>query len=192
MHGRYEREISGMDGPFTFAGKTLFDGERHLWFGGWMGSETMLPRELYLSEAGELCMRPMREARATYTLDIASGVGFERADITLPEPPYRLSMHLMGVGDAATLTFASACHLEIYPHVQKLCYRSGNTVVERTLLPMRGEITLDMYITERFAELFVDDRSAFSFPISNAKTLAIRASNAKVDWRITSEEDHQP
>ena len=73
--GPYVRaESSVIDSPFIYAGKSMFDGKRHVWTGwlrdrqpqkddgvmGWGGTQC-LPRELYAGPNGLLYCRPVQE-----------------------------------------------------------------------------------------------------------------------------------
>ncbi|MHB1458699.1 MAG: LamG-like jellyroll fold domain-containing protein [Armatimonadota bacterium] len=68
-----------IDGPFIYAGKSMFDGKRHIWTGwlrdripqsdsgelGWGGTQC-LPRELYPGPNGLLYCRPVKEIKSYF------------------------------------------------------------------------------------------------------------------------------
>jgi len=71
------------DGPWEFpshnrvdrrmAAKRVFDGKRHVWFGGWLGGPMSIPREVYEGPDGLLFMKPVPEVMNVFS-DVALSV----------------------------------------------------------------------------------------------------------------------
>lgn len=67
------------DGPWRYpsqnkvdrrmAAKRVFDGKRHVWFGGWLGGPMSIPREVYEGPNGTLFMKPVDEVTNAFTHD---------------------------------------------------------------------------------------------------------------------------
>ncbi|MDP6636920.1 MAG: GH32 C-terminal domain-containing protein [Phycisphaerae bacterium] len=55
-----------LDRPGINAAKRVWDGKRHVWFGGWSGGVMPLPREVYAGPDGLLYMKPVEEVTAVY------------------------------------------------------------------------------------------------------------------------------
>jgi sucrose-6-phosphate hydrolase SacC (GH32 family) len=63
-----------LDCPPIKAAKRVWDGRRHVWFGGWSGGVMPLPREIHAGPDGLLYMKPVEEVPAAYSntvLDLA-------------------------------------------------------------------------------------------------------------------------
>lgn len=95
--GPYHEAVSpGIDRPFIYAAKRMFDGRRHVWT-GWLwdrvpeedhgapqwGGTQCLPRELYAGPDGQLFSRPVPEVTAVFrhtVLDLAAKPSLSPAD----------------------------------------------------------------------------------------------------------------
>ena len=70
-----------INSPFCVAAKRVFDGKRHVWFGGWAKGPMAVPREIYPGPDGLLYCRRVAEATAAYThtlLDAAVDRGLSK------------------------------------------------------------------------------------------------------------------
>lgn len=80
MHGCDVYAFSeNKDGPWRYpsqnkverrmAAKRVFDGKRHVWFGGWLGGPISIPREVYEGPRGALFMKPVEEIVNAFSAD---------------------------------------------------------------------------------------------------------------------------
>ena len=63
---KYPKLTNELDRPGINAAKRVWDGKRHVWFGGWSGGIMPLPREVYAGPSGLLYMKPVDEVVAVY------------------------------------------------------------------------------------------------------------------------------
>ena len=79
-HPKLTREL---DRPAINAAKRVWDGKRHVWFGGWSSGVMPTPREVYGGPDGLLYMKPVKEVLAVYrhtALDLADKPKFAQTD----------------------------------------------------------------------------------------------------------------
>ena len=55
-----------LDRPYINAPKRVWDGKRHVWFGGWAGGPMPAPRQVYAGPNGLLYMKPVDEVIAVF------------------------------------------------------------------------------------------------------------------------------
>ena len=118
-----------LDRPHINAPKRVWDGKRHVWFGGWAGGPMPAPREVYAGPDGLLYMKPVREVVSVFKhtlLDLTD-------KLNLPES-----------SSEAFFDVPANCMLDFRV---KLAFKSRFTIRLRedyrlTLLPERGQLVL--------------------------------------------------
>ena len=80
---RYPQLTNELDMPCIIAAKRVWDGKRHVWFGGWRtGGPMAMPREVYAGPDGLLYMKPVDEVLGIFkhtVLDLAGKPKLTRA-----------------------------------------------------------------------------------------------------------------
>jgi sucrose-6-phosphate hydrolase SacC (GH32 family) len=78
--------MNELDRPGINAAKRVWDGKRHIWFGGWSGGIMPLPREIYAGPGGLLYMKPASEVVAVYKKHVKdlSGRTAPKTDVEVP------------------------------------------------------------------------------------------------------------
>ncbi len=183
-HGPYRLAESGMDGPLTFAGKTVWDGRRHVWFGSWVGPALLTPREVLLHE-GRICMRPVQEvldalrcakepqdAGESLVLPAPEEVCMLEADVRFGLERQQMSIQ---VGDNDPILVDAAQRL--------IRWRQAVHSLHAT----RGGASIRIILSKLYAELFVDDKTAFSVPLKrqSGDCVFLKTIGGHISWRIS-------
>jgi len=80
---RYPELTNQLDMPCIRAAKRVWNGRRHIWFGGWHPSGVMpMPREVYAGPNGLLYMKPAREIADIFNNQIVDLTDFPQLEIT--------------------------------------------------------------------------------------------------------------
>lgn len=176
------------DGPWRFpsynrldrrmAAKRVFDGKRHVWFGGWLNGPMSIPREVYAGTDGLLFMKPVPEVVAVFrttallesNLAVTADTPWQHGvpQDYLLEATVDLSR---GRELAVTVRGAGkeACRLVLSAGKQALVTAAGDACESRPLpLDFSRPVTLQAFILDGIAEVFVNSRFARTFFISPA------------------------
>jgi len=188
MHGCNVYAFSeGKEGPWRYpsqnkvdrrmAAKRVFDGKRHVWFGGWLGGPMSLPREVYEGPRGALCMKPVEEIVNVFSRDyltktdlsLKAGTSWQHA-----VPPDYLLEATFTAADwkNVVLTVREPGHkgnsrLVLSPMEAAILAVGGETPSSREV-PIRAwwpSVSIQAFIIGGVAEIFVNSQYAATFMI---------------------------
>ena len=181
--GPYREIESGMDGPLTFAGKTVWDGKRHVWFGAWLGSALLVPREVFLQD-DRIGMRMLPEIRRRFDQPVLEGESKERVvilpadtvcllEVTISSSSLK-KIYLKPASEKTAEIDAKHCRIRWGEDVNKPLHQAGE------------KMELQLIISQSFAELFIDRQTAFSFPLKNGlnSEWILHAPGAEMKWTL--------
>jgi sucrose-6-phosphate hydrolase SacC (GH32 family) len=155
--------VEELDGLQT-AAKTLWDGKRYVWFGGWCGRSMPIPHEIYAGPGGLLYVKPVEEMVAVFdetALDLAKEPLETVIDVPLA---YMLECRVMlSPTSRFTVSFGETVHFSLVanndPNNGKLSLAGSETDVTRpcpvaTSLPTK----VQAFVDETLIEFFVNDQ----------------------------------
>lgn len=174
--GPYQlREPVAVDTPRLLAGKRLFDGRRHIYFGplgGEKGDTVLGIRELYGGPEGQLFTRPPVELTALFGRTVA-----HRENMSLPgssEPVWKIETPesylltlTMSLSPDTEVTFApraagangERCRLYLRRNRQEM---ETDRCVRPCVFDTSGRVTVHLLLQGTVVEWFIDDRYALS------------------------------
>ncbi len=179
--------VSGMEGPFAHAGKAIPDGDRLLWMGGWMNGAMSLPREVFAGKQGALLMRPAREIVDHYREPFASGQAQDAAIVPLPPNPNRLRLVVSGPDPLRFSLQWQDGRLTLDADARQMVVTTPGGITTRHTFAFGPTALLDLYVTDNWVELFMDDRLAFTFEATRQRHLTqlqLEGGGAHFDWQV--------
>lgn len=184
------------------AAKRVFDGRRHLWFGGWLEGSMSIPRELAEGTDGSLWMKPAREVVDVHTNTVTRQATLQlehgqRHDLQVPRN-YLLEA-TVDLSEGQEVAFvvrdrvfdgdpagARSNQVVISAGEQNVFLTGGprtETLPKRLPINFQKPIRLQMFVCDRIVELFLNDQIARTFLVGNkGGTLRFEA-NGKVALR---------
>lgn len=185
------------DGPWRFpahnkvdrrmAAKRVFDGKRHVWFGGWLNGPMSIPREVYEGPDGLLFIKPVDEI-----VNVFSNVYLSKANLRIPagkswhnEAPqdYLLDASLTANERQDILLTIRAeerklpCRIVLSPGKGAVLAEGGESAESHEVpLDFTRPIAMRAFIIGGVAEIFFNSQYAATFPIgSKGGALSIQA-----------------
>jgi sucrose-6-phosphate hydrolase SacC (GH32 family) len=159
------------------AAKRVFDGKRHVWFGGWLAGPMSIPREVYEGTDGLLFMKPVEEVVSVFsktTLSV-SNLSLTAGTIWNKEVPkdYMLTATVdMSRGRELGLTvrgdgIKDACRIVLSADKKSLMTTGGGSWESRPLpIDFARPVTVQAFILGGVAEVFANSQFAATFFIS--------------------------
>jgi sucrose-6-phosphate hydrolase SacC (GH32 family) len=187
MHGNNVYAFSeSKDGPWRYpshnkvdrsmAAKRVFDGKRHVWFGGWLEGPMSIPREVYEGPRGTLFMKPVDEIVHAFTrgyltatdLSLKAGSSWQK-----PVPRDYLLEATFTPADwkSVVLTVREEgrkgnCHLVLSPLEGAIIAIGGESPAAREIpIDASGPVAIQAFIIGGVAEVFVNSQYAATFLI---------------------------
>jgi hypothetical protein len=170
IHGPFKRakldngiEVKELDG-LQMAAKTIWDGKRHVWFGGWCGRAMPIPREIYAGPGGLLYMKPVEEIVASFTetaLDLAKEPLKKVIDVPLA---YMLECQVkLDPTSRFTISFGETLHFSLManddPNRGQLSLEgSEKDVIRPCPLETSKPTKIQAFVDEMLIEIFVNDQ----------------------------------
>lgn len=181
--GPYREMESGMDGPLTFAGKTVWDGKRHVWFGAWLGSTLLVPREVFLQD-GRMGMRMLPEIKKLFAQPVLQGEAKEQAAILPTKTTCLLEATIRGSA-LKKIYLQPTSEKQVEIDVEQCRIHWGENV-SKSLHQIGKVVELQLIISQPFAELFIDGQTAFSFPLEDSLNCEwlIHSAGAEMKWTL--------
>jgi sucrose-6-phosphate hydrolase SacC (GH32 family) len=172
------------NGPWKFASynrverrmaaKRVFDGKRHVWFGGWLNGPMSIPREVYEGPEGLLFMKPVPEvvnvfseaALSVSNLSLVAGTTW-----TKEVPQDYLLEATIDLSKGRELGFtvrgdgiADACRMVLSADKKMLTTTGGQSWESRPLpIDFARPVTVQAFILGGIAEVFVNSQYAATF-----------------------------
>ncbi len=131
---KHPKLMRDLDRPAINAAKRVWDGKRHVWFGGWSGGVMPTPREVYAGPGGLLYMKPVDEVLNVFkhtVLDLAKKPKLTQAG----------SPALFDVPDNYMLD----CRVKLTPDSRftiAMRRQDAGAAYRLTLLPGKGQLSL--------------------------------------------------
>lgn len=183
---RYPALTREMDLPCIFAAKRVWDGRRHVWFGGWQtGGVMAMPREVYAGPAGVLYMKPPGEVLALYqhtTLKLADKP-VKEAVFEVPEHYLLDCLVRFDPGSALALVIGGNYRVYLDPKQGNLSLKGPGIDRNRpcpvdTAMPVK----IQVFAEGNLIECFINDQFVQTCVVTSPKTgqLAINAEGAGV------------
>lgn len=156
------------------AGKEVFDGKRHVWFGGWLAGPMSIPRVVYEGTNGLLYMKPAREvvnvfskeALSVSNLSLAEGATWNRE---VPQDYFLVTtVDMSGAKDLVFIVregnAENACHIVISAKNKSLMTGKEGSWEYRPLpIDFDRPVKLEAFILGSVAEVFVNSQYAATF-----------------------------
>jgi sucrose-6-phosphate hydrolase SacC (GH32 family) len=168
------------------AAKTIWDGKRYLWFGGWSGRSMPIPREVYSGPQGLLYMKPAQEITAFFNEPILDFT--EEPEETVFDVPlaYMLDYRIkMDPDSGITLSFGGKYHLSLLPSQATLSVNGPGIDIGRPCPVNTSQpVKIQVFVDETMIEIFINDQFAQTCIIDKwwpmEPTLRIGAEGGKV------------
>jgi len=159
------------------AAKRVFDGKRHVWFGGWLNGPMSIPREVYEGPEGFLFMKPVPEVVNAFSVAAlsVSNISLEQGTTVMKEVPqdYLLEATVdMSKGRDFGLIvrgegIADTCRIVLSADKKSLITAGGQSLESRPLpIDFTHPITVQAFIVGGIAEVFVNSQYAATFFIN--------------------------
>ena len=155
--------VKELDGLQT-AAKTIWDGKRHVWFGGWCGRSMPIPHEIYAGPNGLLYVKPVEETVASFN-KTAVDLTEKPLDTVVDVPlAYMLECQIMldttsrfTVSVGETIHFSLVAHND--PNQGKLSLEGSSSDVTRPCpLETSKPTKIQAFVDETLIEIFVNDQ----------------------------------
>jgi len=150
------------------AAKTIWDGQRHVWFGGWSGRSMPTPREIYAEPGGLLYMKPVEEV-VTYFNETALDLTEETLETVIDVPlVYMLDLQVrLEPTSRFTISFGENYYLSLLPNQEhnraRLSLEGPEIDVMRPCpLDISKPIKVQVLVDETLIECFINDQFAQS------------------------------
>ncbi len=144
------------------AAKTVWDGKRHVWFGGWTGRSMPIPREVYAGPEGLLYMKPVAEVIAYFNetaLDLTEEPSETVVDVPLA---YMVDCQIkMDPASRFTISFDGKYHMSLLPS-QALLSVTGLDIGRPCPMDTSRPVKIQVFVDETLIECFVNDQFAQS------------------------------
>jgi len=159
-----------LDRPGINAAKRVWDGKRHVWFGGWSGGVMPIPREIYGGPDGLLYMKPVEEVPAIYkntVLDL-SGRPLPKADVEVPKH-YLLDCRVKLAPEATfSLVFGGQYRMTLTPADRTLSLAGPGLDKTRPCpVDTSKPVKIQVFTEGKLIECFVNDQFAQSCVIAS-------------------------
>ncbi len=175
IHGPFKRakldggiEVKELDG-LQMAAKTIWDGKRHVWFGGWCGRAMPIPREIYAGPGGLLYMKPVEEMVAFFN-ETALDLTGEPLETVIDVPlAYMLECRLLlDPTSRFTISFGETVHFSLIanddPNRGQLSLEGAEKDVIRPCpLETSQPTKIQAFVDEMLIEIFVNDQFVQTF-----------------------------
>jgi len=156
-------EVKELDG-LQMAAKTVWDGKRHVWFGGWCGRSMPIPREIYAGPGGLLYMKPVEEMVAFFN-ETALDLTGEPLETVIDVPlAYMLECRLMlDPTSRFTISFGETLHFSLIanedPNRGQLSLEGAEEDAIRPCpLETSQPTKIQAFVDETLIEIFVNDQ----------------------------------
>ncbi|MDA0196830.1 MAG: hypothetical protein O2887_07910 [Bacteroidetes bacterium] len=154
-----------LDIPSIRASKRVWDGKRHVWFGGWSGDVMPMPREVYAGPVGLLYMKPVEEVYSVYknkVLDL-SEISLPSGEIDVPSYYFLDSEVTMSTYSKISFIFGGQYTMTLNSDTQQLSLIGSdfNTTIPCSVDTDKS-VKVQVFIEGPLIECFINDR----FPLS--------------------------
>ena len=169
------------------AAKRVFDGKRHVWFGGWLNGPMSIPREVYEGPDGLLFMKPVPEVVSIFSESALSisNILLEPGIAVTKEVPQEYLLEAtvdMSKGREFGLSvrgdgIADACRIVLSAEKKSLMTLGGQSLESRPLpIDFTRPVSIQAFILGGIAEVFVNSQYAATFFIRPAgRTLGLES-----------------
>lgn len=175
-----------LDRPGINAAKRVWDGKRHVWFGGWSGGIMPLPREIYAGPEGLLYMKPVEEVIAVYKHTVAdlSGKPAPKDAVEVPRH-YMLDARVkLEAKGSFSLALGGQYRFTLDAAAGTMSLAGpGYNRTRSCRLDASKPVKVQIFTEGTLIECFVNDQFAQSCVIKTplAETLGINADGANID-----------
>jgi beta-fructofuranosidase len=150
------------------AAKRVFDGKRHVWFGGWLNGPMSVAREVYEGPNGLLFIKPVPEVINAFDQTHTSISGKEIAantplDVDVPDDYLLDAVVEMKDGGQLTVTMRDKSQVQLIatPDKKELHMKGYRTTLLPTVDPTEP-IKIQAIVVDNVIEFFVNDKFAAS------------------------------
>ena len=181
LEGPYEypEMANELDRPLLAAGKRVWDGKRHVWFGGWAGGPMPLPREVYGGPNGLLYMKPVEEVVAAFDrtaidlTDIARSTPGAVFDV--PED-YMLDCRVKLTPESQlAISIGGQCHYRLLPERGQLSLVAPGIDRERPCpVDTTKPVKIQVFVEGTLVECFINDQFAQTCKVTQGKENKLR------------------
>jgi sucrose-6-phosphate hydrolase SacC (GH32 family) len=156
-------EVKELDG-LQMAAKTVWDGKRHVWFGGWCGRSMPIPREIYAGPGGLLYTKPVEEMVAFFN-ETALDLTEQPFDTVIDVPlAYMLECRVMlDPTSRFTISFGETLHFSLIanedPNRGQLSLKvAKDDTIRPCPLETSQPTKIQAFVDETLLEIFVNDQ----------------------------------
>jgi hypothetical protein len=218
---RHPEPLREIDLPHVVAAKRVWDGKRHVWFGGWKtGGVMAMPREIYAGPKGLLYIKPVQEILDIYkstVLDLAdkprftqsgapwkykgtvlkAGESNKKSHATFDVPEHYLLDCQIRFTPNSSLDIIIGGHYRLNLNPEKGALSLTGPGIERTRpcpMDMAKPVKIQVFAEGKLIECFINDQFAQTCLVSNAKTkkLGFTAMGGSVDILQMKVKTHLP
>jgi beta-fructofuranosidase len=169
------------------AAKRVWDGKRHVWFGGHSGGVMPIPREVYAGPNGLLYMKPVEEVPAFYktTALNLSGKALPSDDLTMPAH-YMLDGELnMSPESSVSLVLGGRYRMTLDAAAGKMSLTGGRFSGTRACpVDTDKPVKVQIFTEGALIECFVNDQFAMSgvaeTPLAKKLKIEVKAGNVEL------------
>ena len=176
-----------MDMPCVLAAKRVWDGERHVWFGGWRtGGVMAMPREIYAGLGGLLYMKPAKEVLSVHRHTVLKLANKPVKETVLEVPEhFMLDCQVEFTPDSAlALVIGGHYRLSLEPGKSRLSLTGPG--IDRTrpcAMEIAAPVKIQVFAEGNLIECFVNDQFAQTCLVESPKTRLL-GMNAEGDVNI--------
>ncbi len=177
-----------LDIPSIRASKRVWDGKRHVWFGGWSGHVMPMPREVYPGPVGLLYMKPVDEVYSVYKNKV-----IDLSEVTLPKEDIDVPAHYFLDSEVTMATYGKISYLlgDQYKLTLNTDTRQLTLVGPEfnTTIPApvdtKKSVKIQVFVEGPLIECFVNDQFPLSCvvkaPMTQKLDIEARSRNVKIE-----------
>jgi len=183
---KHPKLMRDLDRPGINAAKRVWDGKRHVWFGGWSGGVMPVPREVYAGPDGLLYMKPVKEALAVYkktVLDL-SGKPLPKGAVDVPRHYLLDAQVKLAPKSSFTLVFGGQYRMTLRPADRTLSLVGPRFNRTRPCpVDTSKPVKIQVFTEGKLIECFINDQFAQSCVIASPMSgqLEINADGGSVE-----------
>ena len=183
---KHPKLMRDLDRPGINAAKRVWDGKRHVWFGGWSSGIMPVPREVYAGPDGLLYMKPVKEALAVYkntVLDL-SGKPLPKGEVEVPEHYLLDAMVKLAPKSSFTLVLGGQYRMTLAPADGTMSLIGpGFNRTRPCPIDTSKPVKIQVFTEGKLIECFINDQFAQSCVIKSPMSgqLGINAAGGEVE-----------